>query len=201
MLIQVTVSTQLTDLRAYLENVTKITNFKCLTPPEALRGDCHYLCATLYACSIFGEHVLGNLCLEKASDDAPVSGHVRIRAKTQGMAVTMGDKVNLLLLNKLLGNVECSTKIYLFLIDKHLPKAMERWETTKEIWISQRRCCNSVSNTWYIVKKNAWWLLWHSCSLPFRYILISLPLSELNSSFFPPYLLFWNFLSNPVTFV
>ncbi|KAM3184259.1 hypothetical protein ACTXT7_008698 [Hymenolepis weldensis] len=91
---KVTVSTQLTDLRAYLDNVTKITNFKCLTPPEALRGDCNYLCATLYACSIFGEHVLGNLCLEKCSDDAPVSGHVRIRAKTQGMAVTMGDKIS-----------------------------------------------------------------------------------------------------------
>ncbi|VDO12103.1 unnamed protein product [Rodentolepis nana] len=91
---KVTVSTQVTDLRTYLNNVTKITNFKCQTPPEALRGDCSYLCATLYACSIFGEHVLGNLCLEKSSDDAPVSGHVRIRAKTQGMAVTMGDKIS-----------------------------------------------------------------------------------------------------------
>lgn len=83
----------MTDLHTYLDNVTKITNFKCLTPPEALQGECNFLCATLYACSIFGEHVLGNLCLEKSSDDAPVSGHVRIRAKTQGMAVTMGDKV------------------------------------------------------------------------------------------------------------
>ncbi|KAM7532573.1 hypothetical protein Aperf_G00000131736 [Anoplocephala perfoliata] len=91
---KVTVSTQVTDLHAYLDNVAKITNFKCLTPPEALRGECNFLCATLYACSIFGEHVLGNLCLEKSSDDAPVSGHVRIRAKTQGMAVTMGDKIS-----------------------------------------------------------------------------------------------------------
>ncbi|KAL5961870.1 Coatomer subunit beta, partial [Taenia solium] len=91
---KVTVSTQLTDLRAYLDHVTKITNFKCLTPPEALRGECNYLCATLYARSIFGEHVLGNLCLEKPADGAPVSGHVRIRAKTQGMAVTMGDKIS-----------------------------------------------------------------------------------------------------------
>ncbi|VDD77595.1 unnamed protein product [Mesocestoides corti] len=91
---KVTVSTQVTDLHTYLDNVTKITNFRCLTPPEALRGECNYLCATLYACSVFGEHVLGNLCLEKPTDDAPVSGHVRIRAKTQGMAVTMGDKVS-----------------------------------------------------------------------------------------------------------
>ncbi len=89
-------STQVTDLRAYLDRVCRITNFRCLTPPEALRGDCNYLCATLYACSVFGEHVLANLCLEQSADDQPVSGHVRIRAKTQGMAVTMGDKVGLL---------------------------------------------------------------------------------------------------------
>lgn len=91
---QVTVSTQVTDLRAFLFHVTKISNFQCLTPPEALRGDCNYLCATLYACSVFGEHVLANLCLEKSADDLPVGGHIRIRAKTQGMAVTMGDKAS-----------------------------------------------------------------------------------------------------------
>ncbi|VDK83853.1 unnamed protein product [Dibothriocephalus latus] len=90
---KVTVNTQVTDLRTYMTYVTKITNFRCLTPPEALRGDCNYFCATLYACSVFGEHVLASLCLEKPADDQPVSGHVRIRAKTQGMAVTMGEKV------------------------------------------------------------------------------------------------------------
>ncbi|VDL95455.1 unnamed protein product [Schistocephalus solidus] len=90
---KVTVNTQVTDLRTYMSYVTKITNFRCLTPPEALRGDCNYFCATLYACSVFGEHVLASLCLEKQGDDQPVSGHVRIRAKTQGMAVTMGEKV------------------------------------------------------------------------------------------------------------
>nr|VZI32536.1 unnamed protein product [Spirometra erinaceieuropaei] len=93
---KVTVNTQVTDLRTYMSYVTKITNFRCLTPPEALRGDCNYFCATLYACSVFGEHVLASLCLEKPADDQPVSGHVRIRAKTQGMAVTMGEKAGLI---------------------------------------------------------------------------------------------------------
>lgn len=64
---------------------------------EALQGECDYLCVTLYARTIFGEHVLANLCLEKTEPDQPVTGHVRIRAKTQGMAVTMGEKVSFFL--------------------------------------------------------------------------------------------------------
>ncbi|THD26023.1 Coatomer subunit beta [Fasciola hepatica] len=91
---KVTVNTQIKDLFVYLTHITKHTNLRCLTPMEALRGECDYLCVTLYARTIFGEHVLANLCLEKTEVDQPVTGHVRIRAKTQGMAVTMGEKVS-----------------------------------------------------------------------------------------------------------
>ncbi|KAA0188212.1 Coatomer subunit beta, partial [Fasciolopsis buskii] len=91
---KVTVNTQIKDLFAYLTHITKHTNLRCLTPMEALQGECDYLCVTLYARTIFGEHVLANLCLEKTEPDQPVTGHVRIRAKTQGMAVTMGEKVS-----------------------------------------------------------------------------------------------------------
>lgn len=86
-------NTQIKDLFTYLSQITSHTNLRCLTPTEALSGDCDYLCVTLYAKTIFGEHVLANLCLEKAEADQPVTGHVRIRAKTQGMAVTMGERV------------------------------------------------------------------------------------------------------------
>ncbi|CAH8526217.1 unnamed protein product [Schistosoma rodhaini] len=91
---KVTVNTQIKDLFTYLSQITRHTNLRCLTPTEALSGDCDYLCVTLYAKTIFGEHVLANLCLEKAEADQPVTGHVRIRAKTQGMAVTMGERVS-----------------------------------------------------------------------------------------------------------
>ncbi|KAL3312748.1 Coatomer subunit beta [Cichlidogyrus casuarinus] len=93
---KVTVNTQIANLHLYLAHILRGTNFQCLTPKEAMAGECDYLCATLYAKSIFGEHVLANLCLEKQGPDQPVTGHARIRAKTQGMAVTMGDKVSLL---------------------------------------------------------------------------------------------------------
>lgn len=58
---------------------------KCLTPEKALSGDGNYLAANLYAKSIFGEDALANLSIEKAinKDDAAVTGHIRIRSKSQ----------------------------------------------------------------------------------------------------------------------
>merc|ERR1712098_230139 len=50
-----------------------------------------------YAKSIFGEDALANVSLEKnvAKPEAPVTGHIRIRAKSQGMALSLGDKINI----------------------------------------------------------------------------------------------------------
>ncbi len=53
-----------------------------LTPENALRGDCDFLSANLSARSVFGEDALANVSLEKA-EDGSISGHVRIRSKTQ----------------------------------------------------------------------------------------------------------------------
>ncbi|XP_005097165.1 coatomer subunit beta [Aplysia californica] len=95
---KVTVNTNISDLREYLEHVMSCTNLKCLTPEKALSGDCGFMAANMYARSIFGEDVLANLSIEKPfhlGKEAPVQGHVRIRAKSQGMALSMGDKINL----------------------------------------------------------------------------------------------------------
>ncbi len=70
---------------------------KCLTPEKALAGDCGFMAANLYARSVFGEDALANLSVEKPlgkGADAPVQGHIRIRAKSQGMALSLGDKIN-----------------------------------------------------------------------------------------------------------
>ncbi|RWS05745.1 coatomer subunit beta-like protein [Dinothrombium tinctorium] len=91
---KVTVNTALTDLQQYLTHLIKSTNMKCLTPQKALSGDCSFLAANLYAKSIFGEDALANVSIEKSSHDNPVTGHIRIRAKSQGMALSLGDKVN-----------------------------------------------------------------------------------------------------------
>ncbi|EDO34974.1 predicted protein [Nematostella vectensis] len=94
---KVTVNTNISDLREYLGHLIASTNMLCLTPEKALAGSCGFLAANLYAKSIFGEDALANVSIEKpyGQPDAPVVGHVRIRAKSQGMALSLGDKINL----------------------------------------------------------------------------------------------------------
>ncbi|ETE67786.1 Coatomer subunit beta, partial [Ophiophagus hannah] len=95
---KVTVNTNIVDLNEYLQHILKSTNMKCLTPEKALSGYCGFMAANLYARSIFGEDALANVSIEKPihlGPDAPVTGHIRIRAKSQGMALSLGDKINL----------------------------------------------------------------------------------------------------------
>ncbi|XP_068744674.1 coatomer subunit beta-like [Montipora capricornis] len=94
---KVTVNTNITDLREYLDHLIASTNMKCLTPEKALAGECGFMAANLYARSIFGEDALANVSIEKPSNQSgpSVTGHVRIRAKSQGMALSLGDKINL----------------------------------------------------------------------------------------------------------
>lgn len=69
---------------------------KSLFSLQALSGQCGFMAANMYAKSIFGEDALANLSIEKPLNkpDAPVVGHIRIRAKSQGMALSLGDKIN-----------------------------------------------------------------------------------------------------------
>jgi len=94
---KVSVNTTILDLHDYLKHLLGTTNMKCLTPKKAISGDCGFMAANLYAKSIFGEDALANLSIEKPYNkpDAAVTGHIRIRAKSQGMALSMGDKINL----------------------------------------------------------------------------------------------------------
>ena len=82
------------DLRKYLSHILKSTNMACLTPEHALSGECGFLAGNLYARSIFGEDALANICLERVEEGhAQITGHIRIRSKTQGIALSLGDKV------------------------------------------------------------------------------------------------------------
>jgi coatomer subunit beta len=82
----------------------------CLTPEGALSGDCDFLSANMYARSLFGvcslatvsgsssqrgiigEDALANLSIEK-TEAGNIIGHVRIRSKTQGIALSLGDRI------------------------------------------------------------------------------------------------------------
>ncbi|XP_076884488.1 coatomer subunit beta-1-like [Bidens hawaiensis] len=91
---KVAVNTVIQDEKEFLDHIIKSTNMKCLTAPSALEGDCGFLAANLYAKSVFGEDALVNLSTEKQGD-GKLSGYIRIRSKTQGIALSLGDKITL----------------------------------------------------------------------------------------------------------
>lgn len=90
---KVAVRTTIATLREYLDHLMKTTNMRCLTPASALDGECDFLAANLYAKSVFGEDALANLSIELTK--GKVTGHIRIRSKTQGIALSLGDKITL----------------------------------------------------------------------------------------------------------
>lgn len=92
---KVAVNTNFSDVNKFLEHIVKSTNMQCLTPSSALAGDCGFLSANLYAKSVFGEDALANVCVE-CSGEGRISGYIRIRSKTQGIALSLGDKITLL---------------------------------------------------------------------------------------------------------
>jgi coatomer subunit beta len=85
-------------LRLFLERLLAATHLACITPAFGLAEGGEYLAANMYAKSVFGEDVLANICLERtqASEEtsAVVTGHVRLRSKTQGIAIALGDKIS-----------------------------------------------------------------------------------------------------------
>eukprot|EP00252_Welwitschia_mirabilis_P016314 TRINITY_DN359_c0_g1_i1.p1 TRINITY_DN359_c0_g1~~TRINITY_DN359_c0_g1_i1.p1 ORF type:complete len:955 (-),score=180.44 TRINITY_DN359_c0_g1_i1:219-3083(-) len=91
---KVAVNTTIQDEKEFLDHIVKSTNMKCLTPVSALEGGCGFLAANLYAKSVFGEDALVNVSVEKQSD-GKLTGYIRIRSKTQGIALSLGDKITL----------------------------------------------------------------------------------------------------------
>ena len=86
--------TDISDVREYLNHILKATNMACLTPEASLAGDCGFLSANLSAASLFGEDALANVSIERL-DNGSIQGHVRIRSKTQGIALSLGDKLSM----------------------------------------------------------------------------------------------------------
>lgn len=107
---KVAINTSFTDVAAFLQHIIATTNMKCLTPPSALEGECGYLAANLYAKSVFGEDALVNVSVERttplagpgvsaaaaAAEGGRLAGYIRIRSKTQGIALSLGDKITLM---------------------------------------------------------------------------------------------------------
>lgn len=53
----------------------------------------NFLAANLYSRSVFGEDALVNVSVElKEEDGGRIIGFIRIRSKTQGIAISLGDR-------------------------------------------------------------------------------------------------------------
>ncbi|KAI9814445.1 MAG: coatomer subunit beta [Pycnora praestabilis] len=87
---KVNINSKAKSLREFLTQLMACTNMSCLTPEASLKGDCQFLSANLYARSVFGEDALANLSIEKEGEDGPVTGFVRIRSRSQGLALSLG---------------------------------------------------------------------------------------------------------------
>merc|ERR1719195_61361 len=53
-----------------------------------------FVAVNLYAKSIFGEDALANVSIEKLPD-GKLTGSVRIRSRTQGIALSLGDRITI----------------------------------------------------------------------------------------------------------
>ena len=102
---KVAINTHITDLKEFLAHVVKNTNMTCLTSPSDISNTesssssssnmgSDFLAANLYARSVFGEDALVNLSIERKDEgEKKLSGYIRIRSKTQGIALSLGDRI------------------------------------------------------------------------------------------------------------
>lgn len=99
---KVNISVTWSSLQGFLIYLLQNTNMTCLTSGaipegaddanEIYNDECQFLSANLHARSTFGEDALANLSIERDST-GKIVGHVRIRSKGQGLALSLGDRV------------------------------------------------------------------------------------------------------------
>lgn len=78
-------------LAGLMETLLQRAKLYCITPGLGINDSGDYLAANMYAQSVFSEEILANICLERTA--AGISGHLRLRSKTQGIAVALGDRI------------------------------------------------------------------------------------------------------------
>lgn len=91
---KVAIATSITCLSGFLDHIVESTKMKCLTDRPSEENMSSFLAANLYARSVFGEDALVNVSVEKKEDNnGKLAGYIRIRSKTQGIALSLGDRI------------------------------------------------------------------------------------------------------------
>eukprot|EP01068_Selenidium_serpulae_P002825 Selendium_serpulae@DN2696_c0_g1_i3.p1 len=119
---KISINTELTDVVEFLDHIMRNTNMTLVRkdgrPPAAASGVAttasapaqsgldgvrdlallrnvasqHFFTVNLYSKSIFGEDALSNVSIEKL-ENGKLAGSVRIRSRTQGIALSLGDRI------------------------------------------------------------------------------------------------------------
>lgn len=92
---KVQINTPATDLRTYVDYFAKCLNVKVMTPITDQDEASGFLVCNLYTKSKFEEDCLLNMSIEKVvngGEGGRITGLIRVRAKTEGMALCIGDK-------------------------------------------------------------------------------------------------------------
>ncbi len=90
---KIVVNTNLRESDAFINLIMKSTNFAMVGSAEEIIKSSQFVAVNMYAKSIFGEDALANVSLEKTSS-GELAGTIRIRARSQGIALSLGDKIN-----------------------------------------------------------------------------------------------------------
>ena len=56
-------------------------------------SDADYLAGNLSGRTIFGEEIMVNVCLEKNLQASRITGHLRLRSRSQDVAMALGDRI------------------------------------------------------------------------------------------------------------
>ena len=81
----------MSELEEFVKKIAKKANMQILTPEGIRRCSEDFLVCNLYAKSKFNEDALMNISAEKGTSG--ITGNVRIRAKTEGMAKCLGHRI------------------------------------------------------------------------------------------------------------
>ena len=90
----VVISSPLHDLMELVRRISAKANMQILTPESVMRCSDNFLVCNLYAKSRFNEDALMNISIE--TSPAGIVGNIRIRAKTEGMAKCLGERISLI---------------------------------------------------------------------------------------------------------
>lgn len=80
-------------LSQYLSFIADTANMQILTSGTTSDDQCGFLSANMYARSTFGEDALANVSIELL-EDGVIQGFVRIRSKSQGIALALGNLIS-----------------------------------------------------------------------------------------------------------